>query len=228
MRLEDIGDQPGLKVVVPYFWEFLYQPVMAYSGVMLCYPSEEARRRHDGYRHPVTGWTIADHANLYRRGVGPRDSHIFFSMKRDVPRQHHVPYLRIAIMDRALAHRRGLRWIIKTRPKHKDPLWLRWLADEIWGDGQMYPHTSHVLLANAASMSHFTSGAVSEAVLHNVPTLWYRSADHRHHLATHQRQPDAYLQPWLMDKPTYVKRFLGWDDGHNGARVIEAIEQRVH
>ena len=104
---------------------------------------------------------------------------------------------------------------------------MRALADAFYGEECMYPHTSHTLLARAASMSHCTSGAVAEAVLHHVPTLWYRHADHRSHLGPSERQPDAYLQPWLMSRETYIQRFIGWDDGENGARVVQAIERRI-
>ena len=232
VRVEDFRqDDPGLKVVVPLFAEFLLHDVADYDGMLLCYPSSELARRHyEGPRssaHQTTGWTTADHANFYRRGLGPRDSHVFFSMKNDVPRPRRVPYLRIAMADRYLAHARGLRWIVKTRAKHKDPWWLRVLADEYVSELAMYPHTSQQLLARAVSMSHFTSGAVAEAVLHSVSTHWYRQAEHRQHLLPHQRQPDAYLQPWLMDRETYIRRFIGWDDGQNGQRVVDAIDWRV-
>lgn len=231
VRLEDFacGDW-GLRVVVPLFAEFLMRDFHDYDDVLLCYPSQELAQRHSRVFIPglsVTGWTTADHATMGIERPRERDLHIFFSMKCDVPRQARVNYFRIALADRRSAHERGLKWVVKTRIKHKDPWWLRHLADAYMGDDIMYPHTSQFLLTQAASMSHFTSGAVAEAVLHNVPTLWYRRADHRHHLQLHQRQPDEYLQPWLMSRENYVKRFLGWDDGQNGARVIEAIEQRV-
>ena len=230
VRLEEARHGVGLKVIVPYFWEFLMQHMRAYVGsdILVCYPSEEAAQRHGAPAAVVTGWTIADHARLVPTDASLRRRHIFFSMKRDVPRQQRVPYLQLALLDRWSARRRGLEWVVKTRAKHKDPWWLRRLAYWYYEDRDMYPHTSQRLLATAASMSHFTSGAVAEAVLHNVPTLWYRSADHRHLLRPHEKQPDDYLQPWLMDKPTYVRRFLGWDDGHNGDRVISAIEARLH
>jgi hypothetical protein len=229
-RLENFvcDEGPGLRVVVPYFAEFLMRPIEDYDDVILCYPSVELAVQHGAYyrNHPVTGWTIADHAVKHPPG-GARNLHTFFTMKRDVPRQQRVPYLRIAWMDRALAHCRGLRWAVKTRHKHKDPWWLKPLADVYLGDTMMYPHTSHHMLSHSASMSHFTSGAVAEAVLHNVPSFWYRY-DHRFaHLKPHQVQHASLHQPWLMSKETYVKRFLGWDDGQNGARVIGAIERRV-
>ena len=158
------------------FYDCWLQPPR--PDVTLCYSSAYHRDQHAALygkvTGPVVGWTPADWLGELGGTYNP-DSLVFFSLKRNVPEpwrrsvQGRWWYLRCVFDFRRIAHDWGLRFVVKTREKHGDPFWLRWLADEYVGDESMTPPTSMTVLARARYAVHFQSGGAFEASVMGVP-----------------------------------------------------------
>ncbi len=178
---------PDLKatrlVGVDHFYDVWLRPPRTGRNFTMGYHSAYHRDVHQQLWHTksdaaVVGWLPADQARAAARydlpddGIEhPRDSAVFFALKLDVPepwrqsRQGRKFYYHIFCEARAQAKAEGLRFIVKSRAKNKDPWWLRWLADEYVLDDVMVPYRSLSLLARAKWAVHFESGAGLEAAL---------------------------------------------------------------
>ena len=75
-----------------------------------------------------------------------------------------------ALQCRRLARRARLKLVLKVRKKHRVPLTLRAVADEIVDDSRPWEATCLHLMQRARVMVHFYSSAVVEAMLADVPT----------------------------------------------------------
>lgn len=210
-------------VIVPNWGDFLMHP--PYKGAVTCYQTEEWRARHgDG---PVTGTPLREHVGPISDWV-PRDPvHVCFTMKRGIEERwrRSIPgrvwYIRQLIADRQMVRHAGLRFILKTRHKHRDPWWLRALGPVVDDSGPMYPDVSQWLLRDAMSMTHFHSGAVAEAVIQNVPRITYRRplVHHLGWLKAVAQPPDDFYHPDWMEREEYLRRFVGPEEA--SARILE-------
>jgi len=215
----------GTKVMsLPYFFDFLMIPPEAIRGVTVCYPTEYARALHKGHDGPVTGTPIREHLN------GPssrRPLHVCFTMKRGVPERwrHSIRgrwwYFEHMLRERHWAAENHLRFVIKTRRKHRDPWWLRMLGPVVNDDGAMCPDVSQWLLRDATAMAHFHSGAVVEAVIQDVPVIRYVRPERMHldWLAAECQPPTEFYRPELIGRDEYLRRFVGPADA--SARILE-------
>lgn len=240
---------------VDHFYDaWLYPPRL---DLTMCYHSAFHQKTHaELYEAPlmghVTGWLPGDQALAIAER--PRDSAVFFALKMDVPeawrqsRTGRAFYRDVAWTARRKAYDEGLRFVVKSRAKNKDPWWLRWLADEYVRDESMVPYTSLRLLSRAKWAVHFESGAVFEAVAmgaysiaYGVPqshiaglpggSLQYGGHMGRYvgmHLAPGVAQYGLPAGPVPHPEPqarqSYVDFYLGPLDGKAGQRVIEVAE----
>lgn len=245
---------PDLKTLpligVDQFFDCWAYPATRGPNFTLCYPSEYARDVHrelwpdQRNRGAVVGWTVADQ----RVPEQARDSVVFYTLKLDVPeawRQSKAgreQYRAMYYATQEWARVQGLRLIIKTRGKNKDPWWMRWGHDGRYADDVMVPYRSLTLLARAKYAVHFESGAGLEAALmgaYSVALLAPQS--HVKKLPGGDRQYGGVaMHDWpgvacyglpaeerTVDpeqRAKYLAHYVGLCDGRAGERVLDVVE----
>ena len=249
---------PDLKTIrvvgVDHFYDaWTYYPRRSANRVM-AYHSEFHRDTHASLWDvapggEVVGWLPADQMLAAMcHTSGQRDCVVFFALKLNVPepwrnsREGRQFYKAIAYAAKAKAHADGLRFVVKSRKKHGDPLWLRWMADEYVLDESMVPYTSLSLLARAKWCVHFESGCVWESALMGcysyaiqVPQthiidlpggrLQYGGVPmHDWPGVAQYGLPQGVILTSATQRAKYLEHFVGACDGRAGERVVQLAE----
>lgn len=198
---------------------------------MDCWP----QNRFEIYKQPVVGWTMADHRAVFEQRLqawsAPTGHHVLFTLKRRVPEpwrrslQGRTWYFRTVYRAWRAAKDSGMPFVIKTRPKHGDPWWLR-LFGRVVGEESMYPATSLQLLAGAQQAAHFMSGAHAEAQLMDVPVLNHRvPMTHVSGLPGYNLMSDMTFRGPEVSREQYGQALWGgYDDCQAGERVMDVVE----
>ena len=245
---------PDLKALwlvgVDHFYDaWTYYPRRGANRVM-CYHSEWHRNLHAKLwdvepSGEVVGWLPADQARQIPAKL--RDSVVFFALKRDVPEPWrrsfggYGDYYDLVRQVRQRAHAEGLRFVVKSRAKNRDPLWLRWIANEYVLDDSMVPYTSLRLLNRAEWCVHFESGAVYEAALMGAYSC-VLAVPQSHiidlpggrlqygEMATMHDWPGVSgygVEPKPLEherREAFLRHFVGACDGFAGLRVVQVAE----
>ena len=210
---------------------------------MDCWP----QNRFEIYKQPVVGWTMADHRasisnelrlSFYDRydpdgkpWLTPSGCHLLFTLKRRVPEpwrrslQGHTWYFKQIYRAWHAAKAAGVPLVMKTRPKHGDPWWLRRFGCVI-GEESMYPATSLQLLAGTKRATHFMSGAHAEARLMNVPVVNHRvPMTHVNKLPGYDCSYFHTMREAEVSREEYGQEMWGgFDDCQAGERVMDVVE----
>ena len=239
-----------------FFDTWLYPPK---PGRTACYASDFHfftrdnlwRTEHHMKPLAIVGWLPADQAKWI--APAPRDCAVFFTLKLDVPEPWRTSpdgrafYRDVFEAARAQARADGLKFIVKSRAKNKDPWWVWWYADEYVVDECMVPYTSLSLLARARWAVHFESGAALECALMgaygyvlNVPQTHVDALPGAQHIYWRKGQEAPRMHCWpgvtQYGVPTdfsevdpaarqaYIEHFIGPCDGKAGERVIDVCE----
>ena len=244
---------PCRMVGVEHFQDAWIRPPRMTAHLTMCYTSLWHRDRHEDLWNenagpaPIVGWLPADQAA--RITPCKRDAAVFFALKLDVPEpwRHSAEgkefYKRIARAAKRTAEAAGLRFIVKSRAKNHDPLWLRWLADDYVLDECMVPYTSLSLLARAKWAVHFESGAVFECAVMGAYSLavqmpqthiidlpgareQYGGTSTMHHWpgVSEYGVPRHVPRQNVEARRAYCEHFLGPCDGNAGERVVTVAE----
>ena len=244
---------PCRLVGVDHFQDSWIRPPRTDPDFVMCYTSRYHATTHHGLYGTgeggyVVGWLPADQAA--RITPCKRDAAVFFALKLDVPEpwRHSAEgkefYKRIARAAKRTAEAAGLRFIVKSRAKNHDPLWLRWLADDYVLDECMVPYTSLSLLARAKWAVQFESGAVFECAVMGAYSLAVQvpqthvsglrgGAEQYGGISKMHHWPGVsqYGLPWgavpTQDgdaQAAYLEHFLGPCDGNAGDRVVTVAE----
>ena len=261
----------GLPMIgVDNFFDRWLQPLrsdVTYAWTSLTHVTTHRTLWSGEIHHPsIVGWLQADQVSLASVDAAmdgirePRDSAVFFTLKMAVPepwrhsREGRASYRDIFEQAKRKAKDEGLRFIVKSRAKHRDPWWVRWRWAEYHLDECMVPYTSLSLLARAEWCVHFESGAVWEAAL--MGAYSYAIPVPQSHIINLpggrlQYGGDALMHDWpavsqygmegpgrvpqrIIRRPrvdqearrAYLDHFLGPCDGKAGERVVQMAEGR--
>jgi len=97
-------------------------------------------------------------------------------------------YRTLAEAIRRFCRRTGAAFVVKSREKNRDPVFLRRLADVfVERDDEVFPYSSIQLMAVSDLCIHFQSGAVLEAAMAGVPSISIKvPQSHLHEYPGHQ------------------------------------------
>lgn len=242
-----------VRVSLDYSWEQANAPVRRDLVQVYLTPYQ---RQIAGGSGPVVGstqleaWDVAE--PLTELGTG-RPMLLLFSCKFAVGGWRRwvyrwVGYRRLLVRLRAWCDREAYRLVVKTRVKHRDPRYVRQIADVVFGDEHLYPPTTPRLMRSATVAVHFQSNVALELAHAGLPQYSVRLPQpHLRHFATtrevysgdactlgrwpgviHLLGAETSPAPFVLD-PEQLRRYRARYLGAPGAsaRVLDLIEARA-